>query len=1203
MFDKRLLRLVPKARFLIAVDVLLQWIALMANIAVFVAIGLFLQQLLDGWLELSQVVTLLMVAIGALLVRFGCQMGAQRFGQKAAQTAKATIRQAVYNKLTDLGPAYRESISTGEALQISVEGVEHLESYFGLYLPQLFYAVLAPLTLFICLAPLSFPTALTLLICVPFIPLSIVAVQKIAKRVMGQYWGTYTDLGAMFLESIQGLSTLKVFQADEARHTKLNTEAETFRQATMRLLVMQLNSITVMDLFAFGGAAIGIIVALNQMAQGVATFGAVFTIIFLSAEFFLPLRALGSFFHTAMSGMAAADKMFMLLDKPNPSRGTRSIDPHKVDIECKNVGCSYDGERTVLEAADLTIPQGSFVGITGESGSGKSTLAGIISGSLDRYSGAVYINEVELKEISQASLHEIITYVPFASYLFEGTIRSNLLLAKPQATNEELWEVLERCKLAEFVKASGGLDAPVTPEGANLSGGQRQRLAMARALLHDTPVYILDEATSNIDVESEAAIIGLAQELAADKTVIMITHRLAALNHADVIFVMDNGRVVEQGSHAALVTENEGALSGVYQRLWAQQSELEAFVSQAQDAADPAGSTDVADVNCDSNIGVGNAVNGNTVSSNVIDNHTVNNHAVDDDTIRNGDANSDTAADIKTPYRRRSHLAVMFELLKLTKPLLPVMALAILLGVVGFAAAIFLTVFAVFGLLDLSGFETGMSWVGAAVAVAICGAVRGPLRYGEQLCNHYLAFKILALVRDRLFAVMRLLAPAKLEGRNKGNLVSMVTSDVELLEVFYAHTISPALIALIVSIGMVIFIGVYSPVLALVAACAYGMLGILVPWISSKSAGVLGREVRDRIGFMNTFVLDSLRGLPEILQFGRAQIRSRQLREHMEDLSRFEDPLKKRMARSQACIGLLVLAWDIVILGVAVALMATGQLGFAPALISIAALMSSFGPVIAVANLGTNLQQTLASGERVLELLDEEPVVHEVSDGIDLESFTGASLNRVDFSYGDERILDGIDLSINPDSIVRIAGKSGAGKSTLLKLLMRYWDVDNGQVALSGHDIKRINTTNLRDIESAMSQETFLFDGTIRENLLIAQSDASDDELRDALTKASLIDLVDRLPYGIDTPLGDLGDSLSGGERQRLGLARVFLHDAPFVLLDEPTSNLDSLNEAAILRALSNNREGKTIVLVSHRLSAATIADVTYSVERTQRAS
>lgn len=1181
MFDKRLLKLVPKARFLIAADVALQWIALMANIAVFVLIGFFLQQMLDGALVIADIASLVGAAMGALLVRFGCQMGAQRLGQKAAQTAKSAIREAVYSKLINLGPAYRESISTGEALQISVEGVEHLESYFGLYLPQLFYAVLAPLTLFICLAPLSFPTALTLLICVPFIPLSIVAVQKIAKRMMGHYWGTYTDLGAMFLESIQGLSTLKVFQADEARHAKLNTEAETFRQATMRLLVMQLNSITVMDLFAFGGAAVGIIVALSQMAAGAVSFGAVFTIIFLSAEFFLPLRALGSFFHTAMSGMAAADKMFALLDRPNPAHGTRSIVPIQVTIECEKVGYSYDGDRIVLEAVDLTISQGSFVGITGESGSGKSTLAGIISGSLDHYTGEVRFNGVNLKEISQASLRETITYVPFASYLFEGTIRSNLLLAKPYASDEELHNVLMRCKLADFVETVGGLDAPVAPEGANLSGGQRQRLAMARALLHDTPVYVLDEATSNIDVESESAIIALAQELAAHKTVIMITHRLAALKDADVIFVMENGRVVEQGTHDELVrpdyvehvtrdvqaTCDATSSQGVYQRLWTQQSELEAFVtSQAQETA------------------------ASTIDS-VVPTH--------DEAAKA----SDGADGTKPHSRKRSHVAVMLELMKLTKPLLPVMVLAIFLGVLGFVAAIFLTVFAVFGLLDLSGLHAGMSWFAAAIAVGICGVVRGPLRYGEQLCNHYLAFKILALVRDRLFAALRFLAPAKLEGRNKGNLVSMVTSDVELLEVFYAHTISPALIACIVSIGMVIFIGFQSPVLAAVAVLAYSTLGILVPWISSKSAGTLGRDVRDHMGAMNTFVLDSLRGLSEILQFGRAQERSQQLKEHMDDLTHFEDPLKKRMARSQASIGFLVLAWDLGMLGIAMGLVATGQLGFAPALVAVAALMSSFGPVIAVANLGTNLQQTLAAGERVLELLDEEPVVHEVSDGAELKEFEGASLNRVDFSYGDERVLDGIDFTIKPGSIVRIAGKSGTGKSTLLKLLMRYWDASNGFVEISGHDVKRINTTSLRNMQSAMSQETFLFDGTIRENLLIAKSDASDDELRDALAKASLIDLVDRLPYGIDTPLGDLGDSLSGGERQRLGLARVFLHDAPCMLLDEPTSNLDSLNEAAVLKALSENRAGKTIVLVSHRLSAATIADVTYSVERTQRAS
>ena len=1151
MFDKRLLALVPRARRLIAADVILQWVALLANIALFVLIGLFLQQLVEGPVKAADAAWIAGIAIVALAVRFVCQMMAQRMGQRAAAAAKGTIRQKVYAKLVRLGPAYRESIATGEALQISVEGVEQLESYFGSYLPQLFYAVLAPLTLFACLAPLSLPTAATLLACVPLIPLSIVAVQKIAKRVMGRYWGSYTDLGKMFLESIQGLTTLKVFEADEARHRALNEEAEGFRRATMRLLTMQLNSITVMDLFAFGGAALGIIIALAQFASGAVTFAGIFAIVFLSAEFFLPLRTLGSFFHTAMSGMAVADKMFDLLDVPEPAGGTRSVDPRHADIECVEVGYSYDGERAALEGVDVRIPQGSFVGIVGESGSGKSTLAGVLSGSLGKYEGRVLIGDVDLRDISAASLRKAITYVPFASYLFEGTVRSNLALAKPGATDDELMEALRRCRLDEFVRARGGLDAPIAPEGSNLSGGQRQRMAMARALLHDTPIYVLDEATSNIDAESEAAIIDLVAELAAVKTVIMITHRLSALRRADAIYVLDGGRIVESGSHDELAS-NQGA----YARLWSQQSSLERFARTARETKG----------------------------------------AVEDIDVR--DEAQDFAPKPAASRRRRSHVSVMMELVKLTKPLLPVMALAIVLGVAGFAAAIFLTVFATYGVLDLMADFAGIGWVAACVAVAICGLVRGPLRYGEQLCNHYLAFRILALVRDRLFAAMRKLAPAKMEGRNKGDLVSMVTSDVELLEVFYAHTLSPAVIALVVSIAMVAFIALQSPILAAFALLSYLIVGVGLPWISSKASGSLGREVREGIASLNVFVLDSLRGLPEILQFGRSEARADQLGEATARLAQSEGPLKRRMALSAALVGLIVMALDLAMIAIASALVASGSLGFAPALLSIAALMSSFGPVIAVANLGVNLQQTLAAGERVLEILDERPMTEDVCDGEDLRSFDGARLDRVDFSYDGSNVLDNVNLDIERGSIVRIAGRSGAGKSTLLKLLMRFWDAESGIIEISGRDMRRINTPSLRATEAFMAQDTFLFDGTIRDNLLVAKGDASDDELWKALDKAALADMVLGLPRGMDTPLGELGDTLSGGERQRLGLARVFLHDAPFVLLDEPTSNLDSLNEAAVLKALDDNRDGKTIVLVSHRPSATAIADVSYSVER-----
>lgn len=1168
MFDKRLLRLVSAARKYIVANVVFQWIALVANIALFVLIGWFLQDLFEGVVDGDQIMFLVMVAALVICVRFVSQTGAQRMGYRASAAAKRAVRQQVYDKLVRLGPSYREHIATSEAVQISVEGTEQLESYFGSYLPQLFYAVLAPLTLFACLAPLSLPPAVALLVCVPFIPASIVAVQRIAKRTMRRYWGSYTDLGEMFLEGIQGLTTLKIYQADEGRHEEMNREAEGFRRATMRLLTMQLNSITVMDLFAFGGAAVGIIVVLFQYAAGAVTFAGAFAIVFLSAEFFIPLRALGSYFHTAMNGMAAAEKMFDLLDTEEPHRGARTVDPAQTSIVGRGVGYSYDGDRVVLEDVDFDAPSGSFIGVAGESGSGKSTLAGVLTGVNGSYEGVVQIGGIDLREISRAALRETITAVSFSSYVFKGTIRSNLLLAKPNAHDDELWEALDRCRLSGFVHQAGGLDAPVSAEGTNLSGGQRQRLAMTRALLHDTPVYLFDEATSNIDADSENAIIEFVHELARTKTVIMISHRLSALRGADCIYVFEDGRVAETGRHDDLV-----ARGGVYARQWNQQAELETFGSGAREET-----------------GVPRVLDDTSSSPSEED-------RIVETTLDVTDPAGVSTKPASSPPTR-SHIAVMARLVKLTRPLVPVMVLAIALGVLGFAAAIFLTVFASYALLDLSGETQSLPYSVAIVAIGLCGLLRGPLRYGEQLCNHYLAFKILALVRDRVFGALRKLTPAKLEGRDKGNLVSLVTSDVELLEVFYAHTLSPVAIALIVSIGMVVFIGLQAPVLGALALMAYLGVGVVVPLVSSKASGTGGRDMRDHIGDMNAFVLDSLRGLAETLQFGRAEDRSRELGTRMDELADIEARLKGRTALSTSLTGALVIVFDLAMLLASAALVMQGTLGFGGAVLATAALMSSFGPVIAVANLGSGLQQTLASGARVLDLLDEVPQTDEVVDGVDVDGFDGAAARRLDFSYGGERVLEGVNLTIEPGSVVRIAGRSGSGKSTLLKLFMRFWDAEKGVVEVSGCDVRCINTPSLRATEGFMTQETHLFAGTIRDNLTIAHSDASDADLDAAVHKAALSGLIARLPEGLDTPVGELGETLSGGERQRIGLARVFLHDAPFVLLDEPTSNLDSLNEAAVLRALADNRSGKTVVLVSHRASAAAIADKTYSVDR-----
>lgn len=1181
--------MVPGAVKFIVADVAFQWVALACNIALFMAIGLFLQATLEGAADAGMAIGVLGASAAVIVVRMICQTAAQRMGRKAASCAKCSIRQQVYDKLAALGPAYSETVATAVAVQVSVEGTEQLESYFGQYLPQLFYALLAPLTLFVALSPLSLPAAVALLVCVPLIPASIVCVQKIARRTMRNYWGSYTDLGSMFLEAIQGLTTLKIYSADARKHEEMNGAAESFRKATMRLLTMQLNSITVMDLFAFGGAAVGMIAVLWQFSCGAATFAAAFSILFLSSEFFIPMRTLGSFFHTAMGGMAAAEKMYAILDAPLPVDGACEVDPHDARVKCRGVGYSYDGKRQVLEGVDFSAPCGGFIGVTGESGSGKSTLAGILSGANARYTGEVSIGGIDLRDISAESLRKTITTVPFSSYVFKGTLRTNLLLAKPDASDDELWDALAKCRLAGFARESGGLDMEIAAEGANLSGGQRQRLAFARALLHDSPIYIFDEATSNIDAESEAAIISAARELAGSHTVIMISHRLSAIEHADEVYVLEQGKLVEHGTHSQLL-----ARGCAYTRLWESQSQLEAFAQSDGEAASDAGAVAGAATSVAAGVGAtprAASVEGATLGA-----------GVPEPPYEAGEPVCAAGADRRgasgtAAPRRRSNFSIMARLVGLTRPLLPVMALAIVLGVLGFLAAIFLTVFAAYGLLGAAG-AWGALPVGAACAlVAVCGVVRGPLRYGEQLCNHYLAFKILALVRDKVFGKMRTLAPAKLEGRDKGDLVSLLTGDIELLEVFYAHTLSPAAIALVVSVVMVAFTATLSPLLAVYAAFSYAVVGIAVPWISSKASGTGGREVRDAIGSMNAFVLDSLRGLRETLQFGRADDRAHELACRMSSLAKVEGRLKDRTAAAMAATGAVVLALDMGMLLAAMHLANGGMIAFGPAAIACAALMSSFGPVIAVANLGSTLQQTLASGARVLDVLDESPQTEEIEEGASLDRFDGAAASHVDFSYGDACVLSDVELSIQPGQVVRIAGRSGSGKSTLLKLFMRFWDADSGAIEVSGHDVRRVATASLRQVEGSMTQETHLFAGTVRDNLVFAKPGASDEEIMAACEKASIADFVRRLPSGLDTQVGELGDALSGGERQRLGLARMFLHDAPFVLLDEPTSNLDALNEAAVLRALADNRVGKTVLLVSHRPSAAAIADATYSVE------
>ena len=542
----------------------------------------------------------------------------------------------------------------------------------------------------------------------------------------------------------------------------------------------------------------------------------------------------------------------------------------------------------------------------------------------------------------------------------------------------------------------------------------------------------------------------------------------------------------------------------------------------------------------------------------------------------------------------RSNLSCMARLITLVGPLTGVMLLAITLGVLGFIAATLIPVLGGVGILSVLNHQDTLPLI--FLVAALCALLRGVFRYGEQTCNHYIAFKLLAILRQKVFAALRRLAPAKLDGRDKGDLISVITSDIELLEVFYAHTISPAAIALVMSLLTAAFLAWFHWAYGVLALLAYATVGILLPVLASRRSGDTGNRMRQKAGQLSAFVLDSLRGVDETIQYhGQAQ-RLGELEGHTDDLSRVQQDMSRITGTNTAVTHTVIWLYDLALLALGLVLLEQGQVNFGGVLVPLITLMSSFGPVVALANLGATLQSTFAAARRVLDILDETPVVEEVS-GQSATRFHGAACEDLTFSYGGETILDGLTLDFPKGKVVGIVGRSGSGKSTLLKLLMRFWDRQSGEVTISERDVRNINTSDLRSMQGYMTQDTDLFHDTILKNILLARPDATREEVEEACKKASIHDFILTLPQGYDTPVGELGDTLSGGERQRLGLARAFLHNAPFLLLDEPTSNLDSLNEAEILRSLHRERDQRTVILVSHRRSTMGIADQVHSVE------
>ena len=570
MINKKLLSFDRGALRYVGLNVLFQWLGMLCNVVFVTIVAHLIGDVFAGTLTTAAFEKGLFICIVTVPVRYGLTLCASSMSDRASKDVKRTLRSSIYEKLTRLGAGYSETVATSEVVMLASEGVEQIDTYFAKYMPQLFYSLLAPVTLFILLVGVHARSAIILLCCVPLIPRSIVAVQKFAKKLLDKYWGEYTTLGDSFLENIQGLTTLKIYQADGWKHEEMNKQAERFRKITMKVLTMQLNSVTLMDLMAYGGAGLGIISAVAAFAKGQISLTAALTIILLAADFFLPLRLLGSYFHIAMNGAASAEKIFKLLAADEPKDGTQSVDPAKTELALEHVTFGYEKDRTILHDVSLIIPQGSFVSLVGESGCGKSTIAAILSGARTGYTGAVTLGGVPVKELKEESRLRAMTVVPHNAAIFKGTVGSNLRMAAPAADDAALWAALEQVNLADFCRSQQGLETPLHEGGSNLSGGQRQRLAMARALLHDSPIYLFDEATSNVDAESENDIMKAIRSLAGTKTVILISHRLANVVDSDCIYVMENGTIAEQGKHDVLL-----AAGGAYSRLYNAQKQLE----------------------------------------------------------------------------------------------------------------------------------------------------------------------------------------------------------------------------------------------------------------------------------------------------------------------------------------------------------------------------------------------------------------------------------------------------------------------------------------------------------------------------------------------------------------------------------------------------------------------------------------------------
>ena len=1217
MLKNRLIFLTDQAKKYILLGVLFRELGLIAQIVSVFQIGDVLYAAIRQTLNNQLLYRVAAVCAVCFILRIVSVRMSTRMQSLSVTDISRAIRDRLYDKIISLGASYREKISQAEVVRMCTESVNEIEEFYEKFLPQFILSITAPITLFIFMAiAVNVRSALVLMLFVLILPVIAYVVMRLTKTARAAYHDSSAELTEHFTENLRGLPTLKLYRADDIKAEEIDRESENYRVAVTRMLTIQLAEEGLIDLMALIGCLSGIVAGVSEYIYGTFSLTGCIMLIILAGEYFLPAVRMSKMLSNADAAIDAAGRIEKFLNMHGPLYGTREMNVPRLYSETEevvlsnmdlyerprflkksaisytlsDVHFSYDQGREVLHGVNMVLPPESFISLVGPSGCGKSTLADILSGKLKNYKGEIKVGcegrSMNLYDIRETELLSHVVLVKTASHLFNGTIEENLRIAKKDAEEQELLDALDAVHLLPFIREKDGLQTHIESGGVNLSAGQAQRLAIARALLKDAEVLIFDEATSNIDASSEDYIMNVIRELAKRKTVLLISHRLCNVTESDCIYVMDNGLIRESGTHEELLDRK-----GIYNQLYRTQKSLEDY------------STGEATGRKNRQIlQLSGALHASAAGDSSYEKIRQSLMNFADEASKDGSEHGSDKSD-----KRRNALVLLTEMTGLVLPSFYIVLISALLGI---AAELCMTFIPAIGgnavlheLADLRNTELLSSPITRNFQLmALLAFLSVLFAAAEKYLNRDAAIRILSQVRHEVYTTLRRLAPARFEKSDKGNLVRLLTDDIDRLEVFYANAIGKLISVLITCVVLTLYIWFRHTYAGILTFVGFLLVGVIIPLFEARFSTQTAGEFRDGQDRLGRFLSDQLDGIEETQQYDNSEAVKQELTSHSVKLSEAQERYTNNTGIWKMLRSAVIYLCSFGMFFLTLYLHTRGLLEIQDIVTCTLVEMFSFRAVLPMSDFSADIGRTLSSGERILRILEDRPEVQDVSEaegklGWDgYKRFHGAEMSRVTFAYDEDVVLRNFTILLWPKQLIGIHGASGSGKSTVLKLLLRFWDVSEGSISICGEDIRHIATRRLRDAESYMSQETVIFHDSIANNIAVGKPGASRVEIIRAAKKAALHEFILSLPKGYDTQVDEIGNRLSDGERKRLGIARAFLHNAPLILLDEPSGQLDSLNEGMILKALSDECQDKTIVIASSRDSAMNACDTVFEM-------